>query len=541
MCNQWTSRFCHQWGLSSPPDDPVNAYVHSSNLDTNIDLTNNKNYVTPSSGNKVNYSFTNQTCTDICLWNARSIVNKLHNFSSFAYTSNYQIIAVTETWLTSSIYNKEILPSNFAIYRNDRGTRGGGVLLAVNLSIPSKIVSCPDDIKAIVIELFPQHPVKLCLVYNPPKTGLLYQQKLISFLSDNMQTDGNVIILGDFNTPDIDWHTLTADSNFSIQLCNLIFQYNYSQVVTSPTHEHGNLLDLVITNNDDIISDVQVHSEGTFIKSDYYLVSFKLKSILNHKPDSCPITILDYSKANYNGLNQFLSSIDYSTCYQSENVEFVWSFVKALLLQGIRRFIPTIKLKTTAHPKWFTPALRHQVKCIQTLKRRYHKSPTEHIKSRILLSENQFALESSLAKSSFESNLVNNFVTGNQTKIFQYIRSITKSHSIPSTIFHNDSSASNDNDKATIFNQFFHSVFSTNTTSSPLDRGVGTGPAGPATAGPMFPEPTIKNIIPLFVIKQIKSFYIIAAYLCHLIKELHYYIIERTRYQSSSSNNFVTN
>ena len=72
-------------------------------------------------------------------------------------------------------------------------------------------------------------------------------------------------------------------------------------------------------------------------------------------------------------------------------------------------------------------------------------------------------------------------------------------------------------------------------------RGVGTGPAGPATAGPMFPEPTIKNIIPLFVIKQIKSFYIIAAYLCHLIKELHYYIIERTRYQSSSNNNFVIN
>ena len=66
-----------------------------------------------------------------------------------------------------------------------------------------------------------------------------------------------------------------------------------------------------------------------------------------------------------------------------------------------------------------------------------------------------------------------------------------------------------------------------------LNRGVGTGPAGPAIAGPMFPEPTIKNIIPLFVIKQIKSFYIIAAYLCHLIKELHYYIIERTRYQSS--------
>ena len=34
----------------------------------------------------------------------------------------------------------------------------------------------------------------------------------------------------------------------------------------------------------------------------------------------------------------------------------------------------------------------------------------------------------------------------------------------------------------------------------------------------MFPEPTIKNIIPLFVIKQIKKFYITATYLYHFNK-----------------------
>ena len=51
-----------------------------------------------------------------------------------------------------------------------------------------------------------------------------------------------------------------------------------------------------------------------------------------------------------------------------------------------------------------------------------------------------------------------------------------------------------------------------------LDRGVGTGPAGPATAGPKFPEPTIKNIIPLFVIKQIRNICITVAYLHHFNK-----------------------
>ena len=60
--------------------------------------------------------------------------------------------------------------------------------------------------------------------------------------------------------------------------------------------------------------------------------------------------------------------------------------------------------------------------------------------------------------------------------------------------------------------------------------GVGTGPAGPATAGPKFPEPTIKNIIPLFVIKQIRIFILQLHVYTILTKELCYYIIERTRH-----------
>ena len=79
----------------------------------------------------------NQPYTDACLWNARSLVNKLNDFSSFVYTLNYQIIAITETWLTSSIYNNEILPTQYTIYRSDRNSRGGGIMIAINQSIPS--------------------------------------------------------------------------------------------------------------------------------------------------------------------------------------------------------------------------------------------------------------------------------------------------------------------------------------------------------------------------------------------------------------------
>ena len=66
------------------------------------------------SSNEANHLVVNQSFIDACLWNARSLVNKLQDFSSFVLALNYQIIAITETWLTSLIYDNEILP--FSIY-----------------------------------------------------------------------------------------------------------------------------------------------------------------------------------------------------------------------------------------------------------------------------------------------------------------------------------------------------------------------------------------------------------------------------------------
>jgi len=80
-------------------------------------------------------------------------------------------------------------------------------------------------------------------------------------------------------------------------------------------------------------------------------------------------------------------------------LELVWSYIKSILLQGIRRFILSIKLKINPHPKWFMPTLQHQLKCIHTFRKRYgYKTPATHIKNRLQLSENQFALECSAAK-----------------------------------------------------------------------------------------------------------------------------------------------
>ena len=65
----------------------------------------------------------------VCLFNVRSLFQK---FQSFVYSSQFNIFCICETWLSDFVYDHEILPCNYSIYRKDRMSRGGGVLVAVN-------------------------------------------------------------------------------------------------------------------------------------------------------------------------------------------------------------------------------------------------------------------------------------------------------------------------------------------------------------------------------------------------------------------------
>ena len=111
------------------------------------------------------------------------------------------------------------------------------------------------------------------IIYNPPNSESNYQQKLLAYLSDNMQATEEVILLGDFNVPDINWATLSGSSDLSSKLCDLIFQHNYVQQVDHPTHIYGNILDLIITSSEDTVSGINITKEfNQAIKSDHYLI-----------------------------------------------------------------------------------------------------------------------------------------------------------------------------------------------------------------------------------------------------------------------------
>jgi len=92
-------------------------------------------------------------------------VNKLNVFTSFVFSSGYLVFCCTETWLTDAIFDNEIIACGYCIYRKDRLSRGGGILIAVNQSISSAEVESPRELEVVCVSVGSRNLVKLCAVY----------------------------------------------------------------------------------------------------------------------------------------------------------------------------------------------------------------------------------------------------------------------------------------------------------------------------------------------------------------------------------------
>jgi len=87
---------------------------------------------------------------------------KLSKFQAFVYSQPFR---VSETWLSNHIFNNEMLPTGYTIYRKDRNSHGGGVLMAIKDNLTCILVSFPSDLEIIAVKISTSNPVFIYLVY----------------------------------------------------------------------------------------------------------------------------------------------------------------------------------------------------------------------------------------------------------------------------------------------------------------------------------------------------------------------------------------
>ena len=91
---------------------------------------------------------------------------------------------------------------------------------------------------------FAKVKLNLITIYRPPKSPNFFDQ-FQSLLSDLISIKSSFIITGDLNI-----HLDVADNPDTLKFNQILDDFNLIQNVTTPTHTHGHLLDVFITQED---------------------------------------------------------------------------------------------------------------------------------------------------------------------------------------------------------------------------------------------------------------------------------------------------
>ena len=257
---------------------------------------------------------------------------------------------------------------------------------------------------------------------------------------------------------------------------------NLIQHVDKPTHAKGGLLDLVLSSSDNLVSNIQVHGIETLpIQTDHNMITFTLNLSSSHCRtylDMDRALVYDYSKADWFELCNNLLDEDFSMCYEIKDVDQIWCILKMIINDAMNKCIPKFKLRKYQTPVWFTPGLRHRMKCLRTLRKSYRKHPTPSKLERILSDQKLFTHECTEAKASYESKLISDLSNSNSS-VFKYISHIRSGGNIPPIVCHKEAYASTDDEKADLFNNYFHSGFCHSSSAVPSFGNISSSELSP--------------------------------------------------------------
>ena len=136
--------------------------------------------------------------------------------------SSILVTLIFSAWLNHAIYDNEILPTSFTINQNDRSSRGGVVMITINKSICSELISCISDLEVLSIRIKAKSTsLNICVVYMPPNSNFASYEALSTTYLTELSTDNSpIIIAGDFNLPDINWAHF--QQHHKLQICFVI-------------------------------------------------------------------------------------------------------------------------------------------------------------------------------------------------------------------------------------------------------------------------------------------------------------------------------
>ena len=289
-------------------------------------------------------------------FNARSIRNKFLEFRALVASEKPKVVAITESWIKTSGRDFEgefAIPGYNCFHRDREGREGGGVMLYVCDSIRTTDCNITTDHELLAVNLaIGSISYRLVVVYRPPGQLVEKDRELYTLLSTLVDNRVSLVV-GDFNCH-IDWEERDPTAE-GTPLLEFVDDNYLTQWVKEPTRG-DNILDLVLTSEDDIVKSLVVREEVG--SSDHRLITFDLMvPRLEDRPEKS--RKLDFRRANFDALRTGVSDL---TLENVEDAGLMWTSFKEKFMDVQRRCIPTKRPgSASARPKWYNREIGNQI------------------------------------------------------------------------------------------------------------------------------------------------------------------------------------
>jgi hypothetical protein len=414
------------------------------------------------SGNmRLNQDKVDKTHLFCTLLNARSLnyIHKRNELELLVCNYNFDIIAVTETWLTDSMSGSEVNIDGYTLFRRDRSTiksqKGGGVLLYVKECFCAFEHEKLNKLKCEAIW------VKLQISQQSTVTvGVCYRSQMAEdheicelFTAIQSASSENAIILGDFNYPGIDWATLECESSAQAFL-DLVHSCFLHQHVMESTRQ-SNILDLVFTTEVNMVENLRILEPLS--TSDHNVVVFDF--ITKTEVRDYNSTRFCIHKANFESIRKYLSKINWTELLGTKDATDKWLTFKKVLDDVMKRFVPVARSKRKSRCMWLNFETRKAIKARNRNWKKYilTKQYGDYIKYK--QSRNKTVKAIRRAKNKFEKKLVSN-VRKDAKSFYAYVRSRSNTKEKVGPLRDENGKLINDDEEiAGVLNSFFSSVF----------------------------------------------------------------------------------
>ena len=285
-------------------------------------------------------------------------VDELRISNLFMY---FDLFALNETRLDSSISDGLVNISGYDIIRKDRSRRGGGVCVYLRSSINYKTRNdlVPDGLEAVCLEICKPNSRNFIVasVYRPPDASSAFFdafEKMIGLIDDENK---ELHILGDLNCD-----MLKSVSDQPTKTLKTIYEaYQLSQLITEGTritNRSCTLIDHYVTSMPEKINLSGVIHTGISDHSLIYGIR-KINPIISSRKKAKKIEVRNMKRFNQHHFNEDLLAQPWEQIVLQSDTDSMWTLWKELFLEVLDKHAPIqhIRKKSSSIP-WLTSEIK---------------------------------------------------------------------------------------------------------------------------------------------------------------------------------------